>query len=154
MVRCIQFGQKRRPGGSILELTKENKVLIGGVVYDASSSVRRPQVSGGRTLMRGMWLIRTTSRIYWAEIAGRTMGAHGMRSDARPGLDDAGGAHVPEEYDAGAALAELRQGIDDTAWDGCVKSTNDVLYLYPFCILYFSFFFITNLSVLGIIRRS
>lgn len=53
VVRCIQFGQKRRAGSSILELTKENKVLIGGVVYDASASVRRPQVSErGRTTRR------------------------------------------------------------------------------------------------------
>lgn len=39
------------------------------------------------------------------------MGAQRMRPDSGPDLYDAGGAHVPEEHVAGAALSEFRQGI-------------------------------------------
>lgn len=75
------------------------------------------------------------------------MGAHGVRPDARPGLDDAAGAHVPEEYDAGAALAELRQGIDGRCGVGASASEEVENYRRRFIfvsILYFYFAHYTN----------
>lgn len=55
VVRCIQFGQKRRAnqGSNILELAKENKVIINGVVYDVDNRTnRRPKVRTQRRRLR------------------------------------------------------------------------------------------------------